>query len=68
MVIGLFWLVGLAALFGYGIWMRRGTSAGLSARGLDPAQAAKLGYRGPQQRGSYAVPKIQAAQLDCRTD
>ncbi|HEX4727375.1 MAG TPA: hypothetical protein VH298_06230 [Jatrophihabitans sp.] len=66
MWIALFFLAGLIALFGYGAWMRRGTS-GLSARGLDPAQAARLGYRGPRPTGSGAVPRIQAAQLDCRT-
>lgn len=63
MIIGLFFVAGLIALFGYGAWMRRGTS-GLTARGLDPAQATKLGYRGA---GTGAVPRIQAAQLDCRT-
>jgi hypothetical protein len=64
MIIGVFFLAGLIALFGYGAWMRHGTS-GLSAPGLDPAQAARLGYRG--SGGTGAVPRIQAAQLDCRT-
>jgi len=67
MWIGLLFLSGLIALFGYGAWMRRGTS-GLSARGLDPAEAAKLGYRDPWPVGSKAVPRMQAAQLDCRTE
>ena len=63
MWIALFFLVGLVALFGYGAWMRHGTS-GLSASGLNPAQATKLAYRGA---GTGALPRIQAAQLDCRT-
>lgn len=63
MWIALFFLAGLIVLFGYGAWMRHGTS-GLSASGLDPAQATKLGYRGT---GTGAVPRINAAQLDCRS-
>jgi ABC-type transporter Mla subunit MlaD len=64
MWIGLFFLAGLLVLFGYGAWMRHGTS-GLSASGLDPAQTTKLGFRGG---GTGAVPRLQAGQLDCRSE